>query len=122
MLVRIIAKRVAFSPKAVESAFADLSRVPGPLADLCRRRLSPQLLVTTDVIIDGALSKAAPGQPGLIIWGTGDRLHGNRPDQAKRLKHRLNDARLIEIPNAGHMPQVEQPRLVIDALASFVGF
>lgn len=122
LCVRAIAKRVAFSQKAVEAAFADFSRVPEPLINLCQRRRSPQLSATTDVIIDGALSKTTPDQPGLIIWGTEDRLHGSRPAQAKRLQHRLNDARLVEIPDAGHMPQIERPRLVIDALAGFVGF
>jgi pimeloyl-ACP methyl ester carboxylesterase len=122
LLVRAVAKRVAFSPQAVESAFADRSRIPKPLLDLCRQRRSSPLRVTTDMIVNGTISTAVPSQPCLIIWGTEDRLHGNPPDQARRLQHRLHDARLVEIPDAGHMPQIEQPRLVIDALAAFVGF
>jgi len=121
IFVRAFAKRIAFSPKAVGSAFADVSRIPEPLIELSRSRHSPQLWVTTHVIIHGTTTKLIPRQPGLIIWGTGDRLHGNRPDRAMRLKNRLPDAQLIEIPDAGHMPQVEQPRLVIEAISAFMG-
>jgi len=56
-------------------------------------------------------------QPTLLIWGDADRLvplsHG------RRLHAALPDGRLEIIPNTGHTPFIERPRVVLDALQRF---
>ena len=47
-------------------------------------------------------------QPTLLVWGRQDRmLH---PDGAQILHSLLPDSRLVELPEAGHLPMIEAPR------------
>ena len=60
----------------------------------------------------------AEDMPVLIIWGDHDPIipvgHGRRAHRA------IPGSRMIEIPDAGHWPQLDQPRLVAEELAEFV--
>jgi pimeloyl-ACP methyl ester carboxylesterase len=56
--------------------------------------------------------------PVLGIHGLDDRTAP--PELGRAWKRRLgNRARLVEVPDAGHVPQVEQPAIVANAIASF---
>jgi pimeloyl-ACP methyl ester carboxylesterase len=60
----------------------------------------------------------AERMPVLIIWGDGDPII---PIEHGRAAHRLiPHSRLVEIPDAGHWPQLDQPRLVCRELAEFI--
>ncbi len=52
--------------------------------------------------------------PTLLVWGERDRIipaaHGRRAHEE------IPGSRLVEIPNAGHFPQLDQPHLCIEAL------
>jgi pimeloyl-ACP methyl ester carboxylesterase len=60
----------------------------------------------------------AERMPTLIVWGDRDPIipieHGRRAHEV------LPDSRMVEIPNAGHWPQLDQPKLVCDELADFI--
>jgi len=60
----------------------------------------------------------AERMPVLIIWGNRDRIipveHGRAGHAAIPHSH------YVEIPDAGHWPQLDQPRLVSDALTDFI--
>ena len=60
----------------------------------------------------------ADRMPALILWGNRDPIipieHGRR---AQRL---IPNSRMVEIPNAGHWPQLDQPGLVCQELADFI--
>jgi pimeloyl-ACP methyl ester carboxylesterase len=60
----------------------------------------------------------AERMPILIIWGDHDSIipveHGRRAHEE------VPHSRLVEIPNARHWPQLDQPRLVCDELTEFI--
>ena len=60
---------------------------------------------------------AAQHKPVLLIWGEDDRTVP--VSEAEPLRQRL-DAELFVVPEAGHLPQYEQPRLVNPKLLEFL--
>jgi pimeloyl-ACP methyl ester carboxylesterase len=60
----------------------------------------------------------AERMPVLIVWGEDDRIipidHGRSAQTA------IPDSRLVEIPGAGHWPQLDRPRLVCAELTEFI--
>ena len=56
--------------------------------------------------------------PTLLVWGARD---GVVPvEQAATWLERMPDARLIVIPGAGHVPMVESPVELAEAIGSFL--
>jgi pimeloyl-ACP methyl ester carboxylesterase len=66
--------------------------------------------------LDDAL--AALAVPTLFVWGDGDRLA--HADIAQALTTRMPDARVSTIPDAGHIPHLDQPGPVAAALNEFL--
>ena len=66
--------------------------------------------------LEGAL--ATLSVPTLFIWGDHDPLAG--PDVGRDLTTRMPDARLTVIPDAGHIPHLDQPEPVAAALNEFL--
>lgn len=58
-------------------------------------------------------------QPSLCIWGTRDRTH-RRTDRRSTLSY-LPGARFVEMDDAGHFPELEQPDRFRDELLQFLG-
>jgi pimeloyl-ACP methyl ester carboxylesterase len=56
--------------------------------------------------------------PTLILWGREDRLLPVR--EARPLAERVPGARLVVLPDAGHLPQREAPRAFSDTVAAFL--
>ena len=56
--------------------------------------------------------------PTLIVWGAEDRLI--LPREGERLVARIPGSRLVMIPDAGHLPQREQPEAFSRAVADFL--
>ena len=56
--------------------------------------------------------------PTLIVWGERDRVVPLA--QARDAVGRLRRARLVVIPDCGHLPQIERPELFLEALGSFL--
>jgi haloalkane dehalogenase len=56
--------------------------------------------------------------PALILWGLRDRALG--PDLLARWRTALPQARVAELPDAGHWPHEEQPDEVIKCLQAFL--
>lgn len=57
--------------------------------------------------------------PTLLVWGTRDRTATR--DQMRRYLDELPDARLIELPGAGHFPQLDEPARVAQLILDFTG-
>lgn len=55
--------------------------------------------------------------PTLVVWGQSDRIV--LPEYGAKLCRALPDARLEQIPEAGHYPQIERPDAVADAIEGF---
>ena len=56
--------------------------------------------------------------PTLIVWGDSDRIIA--PDYAKEFAKRITGARMQLIGKAGHLPHLEQPEAVAQALLGFL--
>ncbi len=56
--------------------------------------------------------------PTLIVWGDSDRIVV--PAYAKAFAQKIAAARIEPIARAGHLPQLEQPDAVLDALGKFL--
>lgn len=72
---------------------------------------------TTNAILAVATAFTATvpaGIPVTIAWGTNDRLLP--PRQALVAKERIPQARLVPLPDCGHVPMTDNPRLVADVL------
>jgi pimeloyl-ACP methyl ester carboxylesterase len=60
----------------------------------------------------------AERMPTLLLWGTDDPII---PVEHGRAAHeRIPHSRLVEIPGAGHWPQLDDPRAVVNALRDFM--
>ncbi len=57
--------------------------------------------------------------PTLIIWGEQDRILGSQ--DAHRFNQAIADSQLVWIPQAGHVPHLEQPEAVAGAIVHFIG-
>ena len=57
-------------------------------------------------------------RPALIVWGMKDSAF--KPNQLVRWREALPQARVVELPNAGHWPHEEAPDEVIAAIREFV--
>ena len=57
--------------------------------------------------------------PTLVLWGESDRIV--TPEYGRAYAGLIPGARFEAIANAGHHPELEQPRAFVDAVARFMG-
>jgi len=57
--------------------------------------------------------------PSLVLWGAGDRIV--TPEYGRRYAALIPGARFAVIDEAGHHPELEQPRALVDEVARFLG-
>jgi pimeloyl-ACP methyl ester carboxylesterase len=67
---------------------------------------------------DSTASLAGIDVPTLVIVGAEDELAG--PAEARTIAAAVRDARLVQVPGAGHLVNLEQPAAVNDALLDFL--
>jgi pimeloyl-ACP methyl ester carboxylesterase len=67
---------------------------------------------------DSTASLAGIDVPTLVIAGAEDELSG--PAEARTVAAAVRDARLVQVPGAGHLVNLEQPEAVNDALLDFL--
>lgn len=102
-------------------------RVEGAVAELRRRRHLPHSTVSLTASLRGLVrSYFEPGPrnlwrqlgcveaPTLVVWGDHDRLVPRTlgPVAVRRLRN----GRLLTVPDAGHVAQIERPQVVADAV------
>jgi pimeloyl-ACP methyl ester carboxylesterase len=56
--------------------------------------------------------------PALVVWGASDRIV--TPDYGRAIAETLGQADFVEIPEAGHLPHLENPDATWDALDAFL--
>jgi pimeloyl-ACP methyl ester carboxylesterase len=57
--------------------------------------------------------------PTLLIWGDTDRIFPK--EHALAYERSIPNAKLVIVPDCGHVPQIEQPEAFVAALDSFIG-
>ena len=110
--------RDGMNEQAIRNMFADPNFLSEEQVARCIQS-SPALFA----ILRGCLAKRPPAGPPqvptLILWGADDR---HTPlDRADALQRELPASRLVTIPGAGHLPQLEQPDAFVAALRDFLG-
>src|SRR5207245_8925052 len=60
---------------------------------------------------------ARVGMPALVVWGENDRIVD--PDYGRAYAQSLPHARFTLIPEAGHLPQIEQPERLLTLVWEF---
>jgi len=88
----------------------------GRYAFLMLRRLTNLRGVRPDQLITSEMSRL--GVPTRFVWGEDDAFC--RPDAADDVWKLMPNAELRRIPKAGHVPQLDRPDEVADAVASFL--
>lgn len=118
-ILRVIERRVAYSPSSLKRGFYDPAHVPDALRDLVRATPRAQLDAIVNAMVCGSAS--APRMPApLLLWGEDDHLPGTSARAARSLHASWPGSTLALVPKAGHLPQVENPTAFIDALTDFV--
>jgi pimeloyl-ACP methyl ester carboxylesterase len=67
---------------------------------------------------DSTESLAKVSVPSLVIVGRDDTL--TPPAESQRISSAIPGARLVEIPDAGHLPNLEQPDAFNSAVRTFL--
>ena len=120
LLARGNLQRLHFGPEVLPLAFHDLSKVPAEVA----RTLDTFTPADADRVLDFLLSgeEAAPPPKGsvLLIWGEADRSPVLDKNGARKMRLSLEQSRLVTIPEAGHLPQIERPADFLRALRGFL--
>jgi len=105
---------------------ADVEEMARGYASLVESDAQGAFLHTLRAVIDAGGQKVsamdrlylAERMPVLILWGEGDRII---PAEHGRAAHAaIPHSRMVEIPGAGHWPQLDQPQLVSDELTDFI--
>ena len=113
-------QRLHYGPEVIPLAFHDRSNVPAEIA----QRLATFTAADVDRVLDRLLSgeEAVPPPKGsvLLIWGEADRSPVLDKTGARKMRLTLEESRLVTIPEAGHLPQVERPDEFLRALRGFL--
>lgn len=72
--------------------------------------------VKQDMLINDEITHLAT--PTLFVWG--DRDEFAVPSDADRVWDRMPSARLVVVPQAGHLPQIDQPDTIAQAVTAFL--
>jgi 3-oxoadipate enol-lactonase len=127
MAERVLADGVGFLPEAM---------LPGLLGETSRQQRPELVQQVTDAILDqdpGGIAAAQRGMaeradstgvlgqitvPTLVITGMRDELIS--PEESTEMAAAIRDARLVQVPDAGHLVNLEQADAVNEALLDFL--
>jgi 2-hydroxy-6-oxonona-2,4-dienedioate hydrolase len=116
----VVLRRSTWTPAALEKAFSDPGRAPAELRDVLHQPRPRPLPFVRNILATLDPPVAPPHVRTLVLWGEQDRLPGSTIKAARRLVRSLPDADLAIVPDAGHLPQVEQPDEFVRAVRQFV--
>ncbi|HLG22739.1 MAG TPA: alpha/beta hydrolase [Candidatus Manganitrophaceae bacterium] len=115
---KILYRRSLYDQTLLDEILID--RVILPYSSLRRRRdlfrflkgISPEEIMKIDHLLP------AIRRPVLILWGENDRWLSEA--HLARLQRRLPQSRVIKLPSCGHLPQMEKPKEVAEAIFSHI--
>ncbi len=100
--------------------YVDPATIPPELAARQRANMATMRLLAGDSMCDPMLLNRLRWvqAPTLAIWGDSDRMY--TPGYGRALADAFDNARFTIIPNAGHLPHIEQPGATFAALDAFI--
>jgi len=112
--------RNVYGSAALATGFHDRSNAPKAIV----KALDHFSRAEVDSVIDLLLADEPPLPPPamrtLLLFGEADRLPPFDKRGARKMAASLEDCRVVTVPAAGHMPQVEHPVAFLRAVREFV--
>ena len=119
-LVRSHFLRSIYGSEALETGFHDRRNAPAAIVNALDRFSPAEVDAVLDMLLADEGESLPPQVRTLLIWGEADRLPVLDKRGARRMAPSLADCRLVTIPSAGHLPQVEHPVAFVRALREFL--
>lgn len=119
-MIRANYARNLYGSAALATAFHDRGNVPRAIANALDRFSAAEIDAVLDLMLSDEPALPPPAVRTLLLFGEADRLPPPDRRGARRMRPSLVDSRLVTIPAAGHMPQVEHPVAFLRAIRAFV--
>ena len=101
-------------------AFHDRSKVPADIVQALESFTRVDADRLLDVLLAEEVASPPPKGSALLIWGEADRLPVLDKRGAYKMRPALEMSKLVTIPEAGHLPQIERPAEFLRALRGFL--
>ncbi|WP_137156513.1 alpha/beta hydrolase [Rhizobium sp. FKL33] len=110
-----------YSPQVFRTAFFDPTNIPLDVrANLTSK--GPEMAAVMFRLLSSVTENAGPPKTKLdFIWGERDGLPELSLADGRRLCAAYPASRMVTIPGAGHLPQVENPEAFLEALEDILG-
>jgi pimeloyl-ACP methyl ester carboxylesterase len=119
-MVRSHFLRNLYGSAVLETAFHDRRNAPAAIVKALDRFSPAEIDAVLDMLLSDEPAGAAPQVRTLLVFGEADRLPVLDKRGARKMAPSLADCRLVTIPAAGHLPQVEHPIAFLRALREFL--
>ena len=101
-------------------AFHDRQNVPKAIVQALDHFSPTDIDAVLNMLLANEPALPAPAARTLLLFGEADKLPPFDKRGARIMRSRLADSRMVTIPAAGHLPQVEHPVAFLRALREFV--
>lgn len=119
-LIRDNLQRNIFGSAALATGFHDRSNAPKAVVQALDHFSAAEIDAVIDLLLASDPVLPPPPMRTLLLFGEADRLQPFDKRGARKMGVSLPDARVVTIPAAGHMPQVEHPVAFLRAIREFV--
>ena len=113
-------QRLHFGPEVLPLAFHDRSKVPAEILQTLDGFTTADADRVVDVLLSGEEAAPPPKGSVLLIFGEADRSPVLDKHGARKMRLSLEQSKLVTIPEAGHLPQIERPAEFLRALRGYL--
>lgn len=113
-------RRNVYGSGALALAFNDRAKAPKAIVQALDHFSTAEVDAMLDLLLAEDPPVPPPAQRTLLLFGEADRMPPFDKKGARTMREKLNDSRLVTIPAAGQLPQVEHPVAFLRALREFV--
>jgi pimeloyl-ACP methyl ester carboxylesterase len=118
--VRSNFQRNVYGSAALGPAFHDRGNAPKAIVQALDRFSKAEIDAVIDMLLADEPPLPPPSARTLLLFGEADKLPPFDKRGARMMRSTLADSRLVTIPAAGHLPQVEHPVAFLRALREFL--
>lgn len=119
-MVRVNFLRNVYGSAALATGFHDRSNAPKAVVKALDHFSPAEMDAVIDLLLADEPALPPPPMRTLLLFGQADRLPPFDKRGARKMAPSLYDCRVVTIPAAGHMPQVEHPVAFLRAVREFV--
>ena len=112
--------RSFYGSAALGPAFHDRGNAPKAIVQALDRFSKAEVDAVLDMLLADEPALPPPPMRTLLLFGEADKLPPFDKRGARTMRSSLADSRVVTIPAAGHLPQVEHPVAFVRALREFV--